>query len=112
MTLKIKIADKTDIKNLVEFAFKEPPVLTQKLFDDFDDVLTQTGYHLLLAEIDGKLSGTLAVSIINGIGDKYPLAVLSGGKLSETAKESGAGDALVKGAEEIARKFGCKALIS
>ena len=111
MTLKIKNADKTDIKNLVEFAFKHPPVLNQKLFDDYDEILTQTGYHLLLAEIDGKLSGTLAVSIINGIGDKYPLAVLSGGKLSRQARENGTGEALVKHAEEIARKFGCKTII-
>ena len=111
MTLKIRNADKTDIKNLVEFAFRKPPVLNQKLFDDFDEILTQTGYHLLIAEIDGKLSGMLAVSIIGGIGVKYPFAVLSGGKLSKQAGENGVGDALIKHAEEIARKFGCKYII-
>ena len=111
MTLKIKTANKTDVKNLVEFSYKNPPVLNQKLFDNFDEILAQTGYHLLLAEIDGKLSGMLAVSIIDGIGDKYPFAVLSGGKLSKQASANGVGDALIKHAEEIARNFGCKYII-
>ena len=111
MKLEIRKANRLDFERL-SFLYEEPPVMDNKRRDFFDEVLCQTGYSLLIAEADGEIAGVLGVSIIEGLGKKYPVAVLSGGKLGSCDDREKIGDALIMKAKELAQRAGCKAVIS
>lgn len=112
MKLEIRKANRLDFERLLAFCYDEMPVIDYRKRDLFDQILCQTGYTLLLAEADGVLSGVLGVSIIEGVGDKYPLAVLSGGKLCSSEKAKEIGDALTIKATQLAQRAGCLRIIS
>ena len=112
MKLEIRKANRLDFERLLSFLFEETPVIDYKKRDFFDEVLCQSGYSLLIAEADGELAGVLGVSIIEGLGKKYPVAVLSGGKLCSCTGRERISDALIMKAKELAQRAGCKTVIS
>ena len=106
MKLEIREADRSDLMKLLDFYSEDGEINDERAREHFDSVLTQTGHTVLLAETQSGLSGVLCVSVIDGIGKKFPVAVLCGGKLCDSSDETVRG-ALLSKAEEIARKNGC-----
>lgn len=111
MKIEIREADRRDLDALLSFAFKKRPSCGQKMADAFDEVLCQTGHKLLLCFANGELCGTLSVSVIDGLGEKFPVAVFCGGKLKKEFEGEYFSSLLISKGEEIARAHGCKRII-
>lgn len=111
MKIEIREADRRDIDDVLSFAFEKRPPSGKKMMDKFDDVLCQTGYKLLLCFANGELCGTLSVSIIDGMGAKFPVAVFCGGKLKKEFEGEYFSSLLIAKGEEYARAHGCKKIV-
>jgi GNAT superfamily N-acetyltransferase len=75
----------------------------------FDEVGAQSGNHLIVAEQDGQLVGTMQLVIIPGLsrlGAKR--AQIEAVRVARPMRGQGIGDALLRYAIEVARADGCK----
>lgn len=111
MKIEIREADRRDLENVLSFAFEKRPLSGKKMTDKFDEVLLQTGHKLLLCFANGELCGMLGVSVIDGMGEKFPVAVFCGGKLKKEFEGEYLSSMLISKGEEIARAQGCKKII-
>ncbi|MDO4379953.1 MAG: hypothetical protein Q4D20_03670 [Clostridia bacterium] len=112
MKIKVRKADRTDLAAVSALLFENEPVFGSALSDRFDEILSQTGHSVLLCFVDGELCGTLSVSVIDGLSEKFPLSVFSGGKIKKGADREAVSNALISKGEELSRAFGCKKILS
>lgn len=108
MKIEIRKADRRDLDRVLSFAFEKRPTSGMAMTDKFDEVLCQTGHTVLLCFADGELCGMLCVSIVDGMGEKFPVAVLCGGKLKKEFEGDYLSSMLISKGEEIAAAHGCK----
>jgi len=108
MKIEVRKADRTDLAAVVSLGFEKKPVFALSLADRFDEVLSQTGHSVLLCFVDGVLCGMMSVTIVDGISEKFPIALFSGGKIKNGADESAVSSALIAKGEELSRLFGCR----
>lgn len=111
METEVIKAELSDLKDVVEFVFSGSKTIQTFDGNFFEEVFSQSGYNLLVAKKGEEIIGILAVSVINGIGEKYPVAVLTGGKLNKDGRENKAGDLLIEKAKEIAKENNCKSML-
>ncbi len=111
MKFQIRDANRADLLNILSFMGGSEPVICKQLINRFDDILCQTNHHVLLAEADGKIVGTLCISIIDGIGNGFPLAAAGGGKILPEFSKKGVDRALISRAKMIAAESGCREII-
>lgn len=111
MKIEVREADRRDLEAVLSFAFEKRPPSSVETADKFDEVLCQTGHKLLLCFANGELCATLGVSIIDGMGEKFPVAVFCGGKLKKELEGEYFSSIMISKGEEIARKYGCKKII-
>ena len=108
MKIEVRKANRTDLSSVAALGFEKEPVFSAALADRFDDVLSQTGHTLLLCFVDGTLCGMMSVTIVDGLSEKFPLALFSGGKIKSGADEAVVSAALIAKGEELSKFFGCK----
>ncbi len=108
MKIEVRKADRTDLPSVAALGFEKEPVFSVALADRFDEVLSQTGHSLLLCFVDGTLCGMMSVTIVDGLSDKFPLALFSGGKIKGGADKEAVSSALIAKGEELSKNFGCK----
>lgn len=108
MSFEIKKADRGDICEILSMVYENPPVIDGRTADRFDEILSQTGFSLLLAKKDGQPVGILSVTVIDGIGKQFPFAVTDRGRIKRGFEQSGAAEALMHAAEYEAARRGCK----
>lgn len=108
MKIEVRKACRTDLYAILDLVFEKKPVFDLALCDRFDEVLAQTGYSVFLCFADGKLCGLMSVSIVDGITDKFPVALFCGGKLRKGCNLDEVRNALVQKGEETAKNYGCK----
>lgn len=111
MKIEVRSADRRDFETVLSFAFEKRPVSGRKMTDKFDEVLCQSGHKVLLCFADGTLCGMLCVSIIEGMGEKFPVAAFCGGKIKKDFEGADVSALLLAKGEEIARAHGCKRII-
>ena len=85
MKIEVRKACRTDLYSVLDLAFEKKPVFDLALCDRFDEVLAQTGHSVLLCFSDGALCGLMSVVIVDGITDKFPVALFCGGKVKTAA---------------------------
>jgi GNAT superfamily N-acetyltransferase len=74
----------------------------------FDAIADSPDHYLLVAEVEGRLVGTCALTFIPNVSHGgRPWCVLENMVVDESARRSGAGTALVAHAVELARARGC-----
>ena len=108
----IRKADRGDLKDILTLTYAKPPVIDRALVDRFDDILSQTGYSLLAAFMNGRLAGLLSVCVTDGIGRQFPFAVTDSGIIGGEFQGFGIEDALIARAQYIAAENGCKSIRS
>lgn len=108
MILEIRKANRSDLMQILDFTCDKSPIIDQSLIDRFDEILCQTNHHVLLAEVDGEIVGTLSVSVIDGLGKGFPFAVTGGGKIKPEFCGRGVDRALASQAQYIAAEKGCQ----
>ena len=108
----IRKADRGDLKDILSLTYSVPPVIDRELVDRFDGILSQTGYCLLAAFMNGRLAGLLSVSVTDGIGRQYPFAVTDSGIIGGDFQGLGIEDALIARAQYVAAEYGCKSIRS
>jgi GNAT superfamily N-acetyltransferase len=69
--------------------------------------LRQIGNVTLVAELDGWIAGVIDMEYHQRLGDHRPQARVNDVVVTESARGSGVGGALLRRAEELARKRGC-----
>ncbi|MCX7780380.1 MAG: GNAT family N-acetyltransferase [Negativicutes bacterium] len=76
------------------------------------DVIADKRQHLLVAEVEGKVVGTLNLSVIPNLGHGgQPWAAIDNVAVDTAYRSRGIGQALVAEAGNIARKFNCYKII-
>ena len=74
----------------------------------YDRVVADPGQHLVVAERDGTVVGTLQLSIIPGLSRRGATrSVIEGVRVARTERGSGLGTELVTWAVEESRRLGC-----
>ncbi|MGN1444369.1 MAG: GNAT family N-acetyltransferase [Acutalibacteraceae bacterium] len=112
MNFIIRKADRGDLKDILALTYAVPPVIDRTLVDRFDDILSQTGFCLLVAFMNGRPAGLLSVSVTDGIGKQFPFAVTDSGIIGGEFQGLGIEDALIARAQYIAAEYGCKSIRS
>lgn len=110
MTFVIRKADRGDLKDILSLTYSKPPVIDRALTERFDCILSQTGYCLLAAFMNGRLAGLLSVTVTDGIGRQFPFAVTDSGIIAGEFQGIGIEDALIARAQSIAAECGCKSI--
>ena len=74
----------------------------------YDRVVADPGQHLVVAERDGTVVGTLQLSVIPGLSRRGATrSVIEGVRVARTERGSGLGTELVTWAVEESRRLGC-----
>ena len=73
----------------------------------FSGHIRQIGNVTLVAEVDGEIAGVIDMEYHQRLGDHRPQARVNDVVVTERARGSGVGTALLRRAEELARKRGC-----
>lgn len=108
MTLEIRRALKSDYSQLA-FLMNIKDALTNKNAQHmFESAVDKSGHSVLLGFIDGELAAVLSISIISGIGNEYPFAVISGARIKKEYEKIGLERAMLCKAEYIAANNGCR----
>ena len=110
MNFVIRKADRSDLTDILALTYSHPPVIDRALAERFDCILSQTGYCLLAAFMNGRLAGLLSVSVTDGIGKQFPFAVTDSGIIGGEFQGMGIENALIAQAEYIAAEYGCKSI--
>ena len=108
MKIEVRKADRTDLSAVAALGFEKEPILGFSLSERFDEVLSQTGHSVLLCFVDDELCGMMSVTIVDGLSEKFPLALFSGGKIKDGADKNAVSSALIAKGEEISKIFGCR----
>lgn len=108
MTLEIREAKKNDYTSLSKIMGVGSVQHDADSLNRFENILSQSGHSVLLGFIDGELAGALSVSIIDGIGEDYPFAVLSGAGIKSGFEKIGLERSMLAKAEYIAAAHGCR----
>ncbi len=106
--IEVRKACRTDLYSVLDLAFEKKPVFDLALCDRFDEVLAQTGHSVLLCFSDGALCGLMSVVIVDGITDRFPVALFCGGKVRNGCDRNEVTNALIQKGEEISKSYGCK----
>lgn len=69
--------------------------------------IRQLGHVTLVAELDGEVVGVIDMEYHQRLGDHRPQARVNDVVVTERARGAGVGTALLRRAEELARKRGC-----
>ena len=69
--------------------------------------LRQIGNVTLVADVDGRIAGVIDMEYHQRLGDHRPQARVNDVVVTEAARGSGVGTALLSRAEDLARKRGC-----
>ena len=108
MKIEVRKACRTDLYAILDLAFEKKPVFDLALCDRFDEVLAQTGHSVLLCFVGGELCGVMSVAVVDGITDKFPVALFCGGKIKDGCNREEVKKALIQKGEETAKSYGCK----
>jgi GNAT superfamily N-acetyltransferase len=68
----------------------------------------ETGQHVLIAEIDGRIVGLTTVNIRHVISSDAPFARIASVVVADNVRSLGIGGRLIDAVEEIARDAGCE----
>lgn len=113
--LVIRPATRDDVAAIVAMladdqlgATREDVLDTQAYAAAYDRVSADPGQHLVVAERDGKVVGTLQLSIIPGLSRRGATrSILEGVRVHKDERGSGLGTELVTWAVEESRRLGC-----
>lgn len=113
--LVIRPATRDDVAAIVAMladdqlgATREDVLDTQAYAAAYDRVSADPGQHLVVAERDGRVVGTLQLSIIPGLSRRGATrSILEGVRVHKDERGSGLGTELVTWAVEESRRLGC-----
>ena len=108
MKIEVRKACRTDLYAVLDLVFEKKPVFDLALCNRFDEVLAQTGHSVLLCFVGGELCGLMSVAVVDGITDKFPVALFCGGKIKDGCNREEVKKALIQKGEETAKSYGCK----
>ncbi|HET8987911.1 MAG TPA: GNAT family N-acetyltransferase [Humibacillus sp.] len=89
-------------------AARENPADTATYAAAYDRVAADPGQHLVVAERDGRVVGTLQLSVIPGLSRRGATrSIIEGVRVATDQRGSGLGAALITWAVEESRRAGC-----
>ena len=115
MGLAIRPATRDDVPAIVAMLADDPLGAAREDLGDpqtydaaYDRVVADPGQHLVVAERDGTVVGTLQLSVIPGLSRRGATrSVIEGVRVARTERGSGLGTELVTWAVEESRRLGC-----
>lgn len=72
------------------------------------NMATESGQHVLVADVDGSVVGLTTVQIRHVISGDAPFARIASVVVAESARSQGIGARLIEAVEQIARDAGCE----
>ncbi len=74
----------------------------------FERIARSRDHHLLVAEVDGRVAGTLHLIVVPHLGHGLkPMAIVENVVVAAERRSMGIGEAMVEAAARIARRRGC-----
>ena len=115
MGLEIRPATRDDVPAIVAMLADDPLGAAREDLGDpqtydaaYDRVVADPGQHLVVAERDGSVVGTLQLSVIPGLSRRGATrSVIEGVRVSRDERGTGLGTELVTWAVEESRRLGC-----
>ena len=115
MGLEIRPATRDDVPAIVAMLADDPLGAAREDLDDaqtyeaaYDRVVADPGQHLVVAERDGSVVGTLQLTVIPGLSRRGATrSVIEGVRVSRDERGTGLGTELVTWAVEESRRLGC-----
>ncbi len=113
--LVIRPATRDDVAAVVALLADDPLGAAREDLDDpgtydaaYDRVVADRGQHLVVAERDGTVVGTLQLSIIPGLSRRGATrSIIEGVRIARDERGSGLGTELVTWAVDESRRLGC-----
>ena len=113
--LVIRPATRDDVAAIVALLADDPLGAAREDLDDsatydaaYDRVVADRGQHLVVAERDGAVVGTLQLSIIPGLSRRGATrSIIEGVRIARDERGSGLGTELVTWAVDESRRLGC-----
>ncbi len=113
--LVIRPATRADVAAIVALLADDPLGAAREDLDDtttydaaYDRVVADRGQHLVVAERDGAVVGTLQLSIIPGLSRRGATrSIIEGVRIARDERGSGLGTELVTWAVDESRRLGC-----
>jgi len=115
MGLEIRPATRDDVPAIVAMLADDPLGAAREDLGDaqtydaaYDRVVADPGQHLVVAERDGSVVGTLQLTVIPGLSRRGATrSVIEGVRVSRDERGTGLGTELVTWAVEESRRLGC-----
>ena len=115
MGLEIRPATRDDVPAIVAMLADDPLGAAREDLGDpqtydaaYDRVVADAGQHLVVAERDGSVVGTLQLTVIPGLSRRGATrSVIEGVRVSRDERGTGLGTELVTWAVEESRRLGC-----
>ena len=115
MSLRIREAEAADLPALIalynELSLDEPredAAAIERYSAAFSEIESLTGHHVLVAEDDGRLVGSVTVIVAPNLTYQgTPFALIENVVVTESARGRGVGALIMNAAIDIAREAGC-----
>jgi GNAT superfamily N-acetyltransferase len=115
MAVRIRPATRDDVPHIVAMLADDPlgtareDLGDRQTYDEaYDRVVADPAQHLVVAELAGRVIGTLQLTVIPGLSRRGATrSVIEGVRVSRDARGSGLGTELITWAVEESRRLGC-----